>query len=226
MNNAMKQIRVSAIAALIVFAAGCGGGGGDSSPMTAAADTPTPPAGGTNSTPTIQGQPGASVLMGQSYSFLPAAKDADGDTLTFTAANVPDWATFNTATGRLSGTPAAADVGTYSGITITVSDGKATASTAAFAIVVTAVGSATATISWIPPTSNMDGSVLTDLASYRILYGRSVDDLSLTVDVSNPGMSRFVVENLTSGAWYFAVIAVNSAGVTSPLSNVASKTVG
>lgn len=192
----------------------------------AAADTPTPPAGGTNSTPTIQGQPGASVLMGQSYSFLPAAKDADGDTLTFTAANVPDWATFNTATGRLSGTPAAADVGTYSGITITVSDGKATASTAAFAIVVTAVGSATATISWIPPTSNMDGSVLTDLASYRILYGRSVDDLSLTVDVSNPGMSRFVVENLTSGAWYFAVIAVNSAGVTSPLSNVASKTVG
>lgn len=225
MNNAMKQIRVSAIAALIVFAAGCGGGGGDS-PMTAAADTPTPPAGGTNSTPTIQGQPGASVLMGQSYSFLPAAKDADGDTLTFTAANVPDWATFNTATGRLSGTPAAADVGTYNGITITVSDGKATAATAAFAIVVTAVGSATATISWIPPTSNMDGSVLTDLASYRILYGRSADDLSLTVDVSNPGMSRFVVENLTSGAWYFAVIAVNSAGVTSPLSNVASKTVG
>jgi hypothetical protein len=34
-----------------------------------------------------------------------------------------------------------------------------------------------------------------------------------------------VVENLSSGTWYFAVVAVNGTGVTSQLSNTASKTV-
>ena len=38
-------------------------------------------------------------------------------------------------------------------------------------------------------------------------------------------MSRFVVENLTSGTWYFAVVAVNASGVSSSLSNVGSKTI-
>jgi hypothetical protein len=38
-------------------------------------------------------------------------------------------------------------------------------------------------------------------------------------------VNRYVVENLSSGTWYFAVVAVNAAGVSSPLSNTASKTV-
>lgn len=223
MDNAWAQLKVATVAAFVIFAAGCGGGGGDS-PAAAAAETP-PPSTGTNASPTIQGQPGTTVLAGQSYSFQPVATDADGDKLTFTAVNVPAWASFDASTGRLSGTPAAADVGTFSGIKITVSDGKASAATASFGITVTAVGSGSATVSWTPPTSNTDGSVLTDLASYRILYGRSATDLNLSVSVDGPGMSRFVVENLTSGAWYFAVVAVNASGGTSELSNVASKTI-
>jgi hypothetical protein len=34
-----------------------------------------------------------------------------------------------------------------------------------------------------------------------------------------------VVENLSAGTWYFAVVSVNSAGVTSSLSNTSNKTI-
>ena len=46
--------------------------------------------------------------------------------------------TFNTSTGRLSGTPTAANVGSYTNVSITVSDGAAQASLAPFTIVVAA----------------------------------------------------------------------------------------
>jgi hypothetical protein len=34
-----------------------------------------------------------------------------------------------------------------------------------------------------------------------------------------------MVEQLSSGTWYFAVAAVNTSGATSDLSNIASKTI-
>lgn len=86
-------------------------------------------------------------------------------------------------------------------------------------------GTGTALLSWMPPTQNTDGSTLTDLAGFQVLYGQSPDNLDQTVTLTNPGLSSFVVENLGSGTWYFTVVALNSAGVSSPLSNVASKTI-
>ena len=62
---------------------------------------------------------------------MPTASDPDGDELTFSIANKPDWASFDAATGLLNGTPPPAAVGTNSDITISVSDGQATASLAA-----------------------------------------------------------------------------------------------
>ena len=58
-----------------------------------------------NKAPTIAGAPATQVNAGSAYSFRPTAVDADGDTLTFSIANRPAWAAFNTATGQLSGTP-------------------------------------------------------------------------------------------------------------------------
>ncbi|MEN8801469.1 MAG: putative Ig domain-containing protein, partial [Thiogranum sp.] len=52
------------------------------------------------------------------------AEDADGDTLTFSIQSAPAWATLDPATGALTGTPTNADVGTTSGILISVSDGN------------------------------------------------------------------------------------------------------
>jgi hypothetical protein len=214
-------LRTASLAALVLILAGCGGGG-DSEKT---AQTTEPPVSGGNTAPTIQGQPSGSVAAGQAYSFQPAASDANGDTLTFSVANLPAWASFNATTGRVSGTPTMADVATYNGITISVSDGKVSASLAAFSIAVTQIGSGSATLSWTPPTQNTDGSALTNLAGYRIQYGRSQNNLDQTVLLNNASLNRFVVEDLSSGTWFFTVVSVSSGGAASDASNIASKTI-
>ncbi|MDS0260263.1 tandem-95 repeat protein [Haloarcula sp. S1CR25-12] len=78
----------------------------------------------TNDPPSIDNTPSATVAEDSVYSYTPAVSDADaGDTTTFTIVNQPSWATFDTATGELSGTPTNDDVGTADGIEITVEDG-------------------------------------------------------------------------------------------------------
>jgi hypothetical protein len=222
----MRRITLPGFAAglvvLIAIALGGCGGGGDGGSSSANAN---PPSSGTNGAPTISGSPGSSVVVGQAYSFQPAATDPNGDQLTFTAANLPGWASFNASTGRISGTPTASQVGAYSNIQISVSDGTANVSLAAFSITVSDVGTGTATLSWTPPTSNSDGSTLTNLAGYQVRYGRTASNLDQAVSLDNPSINRYVVENLSTGIWYFAVVAVNVSGVTSPLSNTSNKTI-
>jgi hypothetical protein len=217
----LQVTKVGCVILIALLAAACGGGGDGES-----ASAPVNPGpGGSNAPPTIQGQPGTSIVAGQAYSFSPTATDPNGDALTFTATNVPAWASFNQSTGAVTGTPTGTDVGTYSNIRITVSDGTASATLAAFAITVTDVGTGVATLSWTPPTQNSDGSALTNLAGYLITYGRSASALDRSISLSNSSLSTFVVENLSSGTWYFAISAVNSAGVSSAATNIASKTI-
>jgi hypothetical protein len=104
-----------------------------------------------------------------------------------------------------------------------VSDGTAVVSLPSFNLAVVALSNGTATVSWTPPTQNTDGSALTNLSGYRILYGRSADDLDQSADVGNPGLSSYTIEGLSTGTWYFGVVAVNSQGIESELSNVATK---
>jgi hypothetical protein len=178
-----------------------------------------------NRPPTISGTPAASVGITLAYAFQPSASDPDGDALTFRVDNKPAWAAFDTATGRLSGIPALADVGTASNIVITVSDGKSSVSLTAFSISVVQTSNGSAVVSWMPPTTNVDGTTLTDLTGFRIAYGNSSSNLDQSATVSNAGLTSYTVSNLTSGQWYFAVFAVNSDGIESGISNLASKTI-
>jgi hypothetical protein len=178
-----------------------------------------------NRAPTISGTPLLSINVLAAYSFQPSASDADGNTLTFSIQNRPAWATFNTATGRLSGTPALTDVATFNNIIISVTDGTASASLPAFSLAVLQTSIGSATVSWTAPTTNTDGSALTNLASYRIRYGRASTSLDQLASVSNPGLTSYTVENLSQGTWYFGVVAVNAAGSESDISNVATKTI-
>lgn len=178
-----------------------------------------------NRAPTIGGTPVTSATVGTAYSFQPTGSDPDGNVLTWRIDNKPAWATFNTSTGRLSGTPAAGDVGTSGAIVISVTDGTASVSLASFTINVQGTANGSATVVWIPPILNTDGSTLLDLKGYRIAYGRAADDLAQAVDLDNPGLTIYTINNLTSGQWFFAVYAVNQAGVQSDISNVASKTI-
>ncbi|MBI1676778.1 InlB B-repeat-containing protein, partial [Shewanella sp. DW31] len=91
-----------------------------------------------NTAPSLSGQPATMVFAGSLYSFTPTAFDAQGDRLTFSIANKPVWATFDTATGVLSGSPDFDHIGDYPNIRISVSDGLLSASLAAFSIQVKA----------------------------------------------------------------------------------------
>jgi hypothetical protein len=182
--------------------------------------------GGGNSPPVISGTPPTSVRTGAAYSFTPTASDPNGDKLTFSIQNRPSWATFSTSTGRLSGTPTSSHVGTYSNIVIRVSDGQTTVSLPAFAITVgDASTTGSATLTWTAPTRNSDGSSLTNLAGYRIYYGTSSSSMTRTIQISNPGTTTYVVNNLSPGTYYFSVRAYNSSGAESSPSNTASKRV-
>jgi hypothetical protein len=107
--------------------------------------------------PTISGVPAKSVIAGQAYEFEPQASVEAGKTANFSITDKPTWASFSATTGELSGTPAAANVGTDSNIVIRVTDGTTTVALPAFAIAVTEVGTKSATLSWKAPTSNSNG---------------------------------------------------------------------
>lgn len=177
-----------------------------------------------NRAPTISGTPSTAVMAGTAYSFTPTGSDPDGNTLTYSITNAPPWASFDTATGRLSGTPGAQHVGATTGIVISVSDGTLSAPLAAFTVTVQAVATGSATLSWTPPTTNTDGSPLTDLAGYRIYWGPSAGNYPNSVTLTNPGLTSYVVTNLVPGTYFFVATAVNSAGAESAFSVSASKT--
>ncbi|MET0029467.1 MAG: FG-GAP-like repeat-containing protein [Candidatus Thiodiazotropha sp.] len=90
-----------------------------------------------NRPPSIGGSPETTVPGYQSYRFVPSASDADNDTLVFSIVNQPVWASFDPASGELSGTPTHENLGTTQGIVIRVSDGRDSSELPAFAISVT-----------------------------------------------------------------------------------------
>lgn len=71
----------------------------------------------------ISGSPQLKATEGLRWSFTPTVADPAHRTLSFRIANRPPWATFNTSTGQLSGTPPRADVGRAYAVTLTVLDG-------------------------------------------------------------------------------------------------------
>src|ERR1700690_2896019 len=86
-----------------------------------------------------------------------------------------------------------------------------------------AVAGGTITLDWDAPTTNTDGTPLTDLAGYKIYYGPTPGNYTTALDVGN--VRTFAVNNLTEGlTYYFSVAAYNSARVESSFSNEVSKT--
>ncbi|HVS76958.1 MAG TPA: putative Ig domain-containing protein [Steroidobacteraceae bacterium] len=107
---------------------------------------------------TISGTPPTTDVAGTAYSFTPTATDSRGYTLTFSISGKPAWASFNSASGQLSGTPTAA--GSFANIVISVSDGVSSASLAPFTITVSAPPTANTapTISGAPATTGTVGT--------------------------------------------------------------------
>ena len=92
----------------------CGGGGGSSGPE--------------NRPPVLSGTMAGSAVTGVEYASQLSATDPDGDTLSWSVSGAPAWLALDPVSGRLLGIPTLSDAGTSTGITMTVSDGAASAS--------------------------------------------------------------------------------------------------
>ncbi|MCV2886374.1 FG-GAP-like repeat-containing protein [Aestuariibacter sp. AA17] len=144
-------------------------------------------------TPVISGTPTTSIGEGSNYSFTPTVLDDEG-TLTFTITNQPAWASFNTSTGQLSGTPTSANIGSYSNIGISVSDGTQTVSLPAFSISVFDVAS--------PPViaGSPDTQVNQNSEYYFKPTAYDTDGDNLTFSISNkPEWATFSASGALSG---------------------------
>ena len=174
--------------------------------------------------PAITGNPPASATVGQSYVFRPTAHDPEGRRIVFNIRNKPTWLAIDATTGTIRGTPNRTQIGTYRNIVLSASDGSASANLPAFSITVNAPAAdstnSSVTVDWLPPTENTDSSSLMDLVGYRIHYGATPRSLDQHIEVRNPGLTRYVVDYLPAGRWYFALTAYNRAGVESDLSGI------
>ncbi|MBA3564490.1 MAG: hypothetical protein H0W33_10900 [Gammaproteobacteria bacterium] len=174
---------------------------------------------------TITGKPGAAVVQNTQYDFQPQADSIRNVPLRFSVTGKPTWATFERHTGRLSGMPSEGDVGQSDTVQIAVSDGSSTVALPAFEVVVVAYGESRVTLGWQPPTSNEDGTPLTDLAGHRIYWGTIKGEYPNSIEIDNPGVATYVVDNLVPNTYYFVTTAFSSRGMESGHSNVARATV-
>jgi hypothetical protein len=243
MDRILRLATLPRLAGLVVIAMLLDGCSGSGAQVTANSPSSSSPSGTTPTQPTtpppapsatalsIAGTPAASVTAGSAYSFQPTVSASTG-TVTFSITGQPAWASFSTTTGALTGAPTAGQVGTTGSIAITATDGSSRAYLAPFTIQVKAAVASSpppttgaATLSWTEPTHNTNGSPITGLAGYHIYYGTSESNPSQRIDLTGATATSYVVQGLAPGTYYFTVVAYNDAGIDSPDSNVAVKTI-
>lgn len=124
-------------------------------------------------------------------------------------------ATSCTASGDWSGTKAAAGTETLAAITVSRT----------YNLSCTWPGDTSATLRWTAPTTNVDGSALTDLAGFRIYYGTSASNLNQQITVANATATQRIVSALTPATWFFAMTAYNARDVESARTGTVSKVI-
>jgi hypothetical protein len=80
-----------------------------------------------------------------------------------------------------------------------------------------------ATLSWNAPSTNEDGTPLTDLAGYKIYYGNTSGTYTKSLDVGN--VTTYTISSLQTGTYYFVATAYNTAKFESAYSNEVSKNI-
>jgi len=154
-----------------------------------------------NQAPVISGIPESSVTEDEFYTFTPEASDPEEDTLTFSVSNLPEWASFDTLSGTISGTPVTADIGYYDNITITVSDGELSGSLTEISIDVLAA-----------PVLIPENPLLSEVGGYSISMGTSIDSITDqgTLGISSDTISSVDLE--ASDTYYISVNVLDTDG--------------
>lgn len=83
-----------------------------------------------------------------------------------------------------------------------------------------------ATLTWVVPTENTDGTAYTDGKGFKIYYGTAPANLNQTVNVNGATQTTHTIQPLAAGTWHFAMTAVNQRDVESARTNTVSKVVG
>ena len=170
---------------------------------------------------------GASLPPTVSLSANPTNVAVNGSTtLSWNSTN----ATACTASGDWSGNKATSGSQTISALTATSSfnlscSGPGGTVNDTVNVTVAVSNNGTALLSWTPPIENTDGSALTDLAGYRIRYGTSSGGSYNNTVTINPGLTSYLIENLSNADWYFVMTSFNASGVESSYSTEVSKTI-
>ena len=76
---------------------------------------------------------------------------------------------------------------------------------------------------WTPPSTRADGSYLPigELAGYKVYMGTTSKDLAPIADIINENnITKYTVEDLPTGSYYFAISAYDTGGLNSGLSQV------
>jgi hypothetical protein len=84
-------------------------------------------------------------------------------------------------------------------------------------------GVAIVALTWDAPTTNTDGTPLTDLAGFRVQWGLTAADLSNSAYIQSPTARSWNSGTLAANTWHFGVRAFNALGLEGPLSTVVSK---
>jgi hypothetical protein len=141
--------------------------------------------------------------------------------LTFTITGAPEWVLLDSVTGTVSGTPDDDDAGTWHMI-LSAHNGMVGSSLPFSITVLQPPDHGHATLSWIAPTSNTNGHVLSNLVGYTIYFGNeAVPEGRVAVNDAS-ALGQFL-ENLPFGLWLFHVTARNSDGYESAPSATVSK---
>jgi len=144
-----------------------------------------------NDRPTIEGNPESTIAEDSRFHFKPTATDEDQDTLSFAITNKPLWATFDSETGTLSGTPDNLHVGSYHNITISATDNLTTSTALVFDLNVTNTNDS-------PTAIALDNNTLTENKSGTSVGALTVtdsDDKKHTLTLSGPDANQFEITN-------------------------------
>ncbi len=162
-----------------------------------------------NSAPIISGTPDSTIMATYHYAFTPTASDVDSDQLTFSISNKPSWASFDTTSGRLYGSPSEFQTGTYGNIVISVSDGSLATSLAAFSVNVTA---------YIPVDTDLDGipdsqdAFPNDSAEWQDTDGDNIGNVADADDDNDGILDQYDSAPLDSSVSDWTVYAVAEEG--------------
>jgi len=85
--------------------------------------------------------------------------------------------------------------------------------------------SGSAVLSWSAPTTNTNGTALTNLAGYTILYGTNPGALNQAIALNSASTNSYTINGLAAGTWYFSIVANSNDGTESSPTSPVSMTI-